>query len=423
MKVLQIMGALLALSLGVAACGGADSSGGGSGGGGDLAKAPGFDGSTISLGVLSPLSGPVAVIGTPLTAGNEVYFDSVNAKGGIAGKYKVKLAQEDTLYETDTTVQKYNKIKNDVTMFTQVLGTPPTLAVLPSLMRDDVTAAPASLDATWVRKPNLVPVGGPYQIQAINGLDYYVNEGGGRGKKICFMGQDDAYGDAGEAGVDAVAEAESFDVVSKQSFKSGDADVTGQIQRLQQANCDAVFLTSIPSDTGTILGTAAKLSFAPRWILQSPAWIGQLAASPLKDYLEKTTWVVAEGPEWGDESVPGMKKMLGDLQKFKPDQKPDYYFSFGYVQGKAIDAVLEKAVELGDLSRKGIQKALQETGTVDFEGLFGNYTYGPSADERKFPTESSVFKVNTSKPISLESIAANYESQTAKSFTISASGE
>ena len=42
------------------------------------------------------------MIGKPLTAGNEVYFDYVNSEGGIAGKYKVELVQEDTQYSPPT---------------------------------------------------------------------------------------------------------------------------------------------------------------------------------------------------------------------------------------------------------------------------------------------------------------------------------
>ncbi|MGI9098731.1 MAG: ABC transporter substrate-binding protein [Solirubrobacteraceae bacterium] len=414
MKVARIVGALLSLSLVLAACGGADNDGG-SGGSGKLATGPGFDGKTITLGILSPLSGPVAVIGEPLTAGNQVFFKALNAKGGIDGKYKVKLDTEDTIYESDTTVQKYNKIKNDVVLFTQMLGTAPTLATLPSLKRDKITAAPASLDAFWVREPNLLPVGGPYQTQAINAIDYYVAEGGGKGKRVCFMGNDDAYGEAGLQGVEFAAKENGFELASTQKLKSGDKDVTGQIQRLARAKCDAVFLTSLPSDTGTILGTAAKLKFAPRWILQSPAWIGPLADSPLKPYLEQTTWVASEGPEWGDRSVPGMKAMLDDIDRIRPEQKPDYYFSFGYVQGQAVESLLKKAVELGDLSREGIQKALREMENVESGGLFGEYDYGPAA-ERKPPVVTTIFKVNTSKPISLEALKRDHTSDAASKF-------
>src|SRR5918997_7109893 len=96
---LAALAAIGALALVGAGCGQDDDEGGG--GGGDSAaveKVPGFDGKTIKLGVLTPLTGPVAVIGEPLTAGNEVYYEAVNKRGGIAGKYQVELVQEDTQY-------------------------------------------------------------------------------------------------------------------------------------------------------------------------------------------------------------------------------------------------------------------------------------------------------------------------------------
>jgi ABC-type branched-subunit amino acid transport system substrate-binding protein len=407
--------ALVALVL--AGCGGAADEGESSDGGeaASLKNVPGFDGTTIKLGVLTPLSGPVAVIGLPLTAGNQVYFESVNADGGIAGKYKVELVQEDTQYSPPKTVQQYNKIKGDVVAFTQVLGTAPTLAVLPQLRSDGMIAAPASLDALWVREENLLPVGGPYQIQAINALDYYVNQADGKGKNVCSFIQDDAYGEAGQAGVDFAADKLGFDVVDTQKFKVGDKDVTGQIQRLQRSKCDAVFLVATPTDAGTIWGTAAKLGFAPRWIGQSPSWIDELGASPLAEYLQKTTWITAEGTEWGDDQVEGMTAMVDRVKQYKPDQDPDYYFSFGYLQGQAMTALLEKAVELGDLSHEGLMKASQELGTVSFDGLSGDYTYGP-AEERNPPRTTTIYEVDPDKPFGLGTLEYQYESDAAKEY-------
>ena len=415
MKRLFWIVALLALVL--AGCGGAADDEGDSGESGEasLAEAPGFDGKTIKLGVLTPLTGPVAVIGKPLTAGNEVYYDYVNSQGGIAGKYKVELVQEDTQYSPPATVQQYNKIKNNVVAFTQVLGTAPTLATLPQLVQDNIIAAPASLDAFWVREPNLLPVGGPYQVQAINALDYYINEGDGKGKNICTMIQDDAYGEAGQSGVEYAAENLGFEVVDTQKFKVGDKDVTGQVQRLQGSKCDAVFLVATPTDAGTIWGTAAKLGYAPRWIGQSPSWIDELGASPLAEYLQQTTWIVAEGSEWGDEQVPGMADMISRVEEFKPDQEPDYYFSFGYLQGIAMTALLEKAVELGDLSREGLMKASEELGTVSFDGLSGDYQYGP-AEERNPSRQSTIYEVQPDKPFGLGTLEYLYESDAAKSY-------
>ena len=414
----RIVWVLAAAVLALTGCGGAADEGSSDSGGegGAPKEVPGFDGKTIKLGVLTPLSGPVAVIGNPLTAGNEVYFDYVNKeKGGIAGKYKVELVQQDTQYAPDKTVQQYNKIKGQVAMFTQVLGTAPTLAVLPQLKRDGMLAAPASLDAFWVREENLLPVGAPYQIQAINSLDYYINEAGGKGKNVCSFIQDDAYGEAGQQGVDFAAEELGFEVADTQKFKAGDKDVTGQVQRLQRSKCDAVFLVATPTDAGTIWGTAAKLGFAPRWIGQSPSWIDELGASPLAPYLQKTTWIAAEGTEWGDDSVEGMKQMVERVDKYKPDQEPDYYFAFGYNQATAVTAVLEKAVELGDLSHEGIMKASEEVGTVSFDGLGGDYEYGPAA-ERNPPRNTTIFEVDPDKPFGLGKLKYDFESEAAAKY-------
>jgi ABC-type branched-subunit amino acid transport system substrate-binding protein len=412
------------LATGITACGGADnnksSNSGGSNAGGAPAVVPGFDGTTIKLGVITPLTGPVAVIGLPLTTGNEVYFDRVNAAGGIAGKYKVELVQEDSQYQPDIAVQKYNKLKSGVVAFTQILGTPSTLAVLPQLKADNIIAAPASLDATWIRQPNLIPVSAPYQIQAINALDYYVNLKNGKGKKICSFIQNDAYGEAGQAGVDFAATKLGFKVATTQKFKVGDKDVTGQVQQLQKNKCDAVWLTATPSDAGTIWGTAAKLGFTPQWIAQSPSYIGALAKSPLGPYMAKFVWIASDGSSWGDTRVPGMVQMIADMKKFKPKQGPDFYVGFGYNQGVAITALLEKAVADGDLSRAGLMKASNELGSVDFQGLTGNYTYGPAA-KRNPPRSTTIFKVRPDKPAGLATQKFNYESPFAKQYVIPAS--
>lgn len=416
MRVLK--GALaMGLALVLAACGGAgndsDEGGGSAGAPGNTA---GFDGKTIKLGVLTPLTGTVAVIGQPLTAGNKVFFEALNAKGGVAGKYKVELVQEDSQYKTDVAVQKYNKIKGDVVAFTQVLGTAPTLAVLPQLKTDKILAAPASLDALWVREENLLPIGGPYQIQAINAMEYYFNDGGGKtSDTICTMIQDDVYGEAGQQGIDFAAEKYGFKVANTQKFKVGTENYAGQIGALAGAKCQVVFLVATPSDAAKVWGTAAQARFAPQWFGQSPSYIGALAKSAVAPYMQQSVLIVAEGTEWGDDSVPGMKTMVADKEKYAPDQEPDYYFAFGYNQARAMAEVLEKAVELGDLSRDGVLKASTELGKVSFDGLFGDYTYG-TADKRNPPRTSTVFGIDPAKPFGLKTVKYNFTSDAAKEF-------
>ena len=420
-----VVSVLGAMALVAAGCGGGDSPGAtgpttGAGGGASLKAAPGFDPATgtIRVGIISALSGPGAAIGKPLTAGNEVFFNKVNAKGGIAGRYKVQFEERDSANEPQKAVAAYNELKGNVALFAQTFGTPSTKALLTSLKADRIVAAPASLDADWVREPNLLPVGSPYQIQAINGLTWYVTEGGGRDKKICALSQDDAYGKAGLEGVDFAASKGGFTVATKQSFTlTKGAEAGAAIQALKDAGCQAVFLTALPSDTAALLGIAARTQFSPQWIAQSPSYIGALAASPLKDYLAATFLVASDGTEWGDQTVPGMRDMIADIAQLKPDQQPDYYFAFGYNQAHAVVQVLEKAVQLGDMSRAGILRATEEVGTLTFGGLTGDYEYGKAAD-RVFPRETTLFKVDPAKPVGLAVVKKSFTTDPARAFEI-----
>jgi ABC-type branched-subunit amino acid transport system substrate-binding protein len=401
----------LAASLFALACSGADSKGGGG-----LSAAAGFDGDTISVGVLTPMSDAVAVIGIPLTSGNEAYFASLNDRGGVAGKYPVKVIQEDITYANpSSSVQKYNKIKDQVVLFVQLLGTDHVHGLLPLLNEDSIVASPATLDAEWIAQPNLVPIGAPYQVLAINALDYYINEAGGRGKKICSMALATGYGEAGLEGLAAASAALGFPVASQARFKQGDQEFVAQVTQLKNAHCDAVLLVSLPSETGKIMGAASQLDFKPRWIMLSPGWLGALANSPAAPYMEQHLWIAMDGPQWGDTTVAGMVTMVADMAKYKPQQKPDFFFEFGYLQGRAIHAVLEKAVALGDLSRAGVLRAMAEVGTVSNDGLADDYGYGPPAS-RQPARSSGVFKVNPRLPYGVELVKGKIRSATAASF-------
>src|SRR3546814_748461 len=274
MKWFRALALLLALVLTAAACGGSSdddddnadadadettTDDGGDDGGeepaGDPEPTAGFDGETIRLGVITPTSGSVALIGNPLTAGNQAYFDYVNEElGGVAGKYQIELEVRDSGYDPTKAVQEYAAIKDDVAMIAQLLGTPIVNAVLEQLESDDILASPASLDSFWVREPNLVPLGGPYQTQAMNGLYWYVTDGGGEGKKVCSLIQDDPYGEAGQEGLEFAAENLDIELGVTARFPAppAAADFTAPIGQLQGEDCEMVFMVATPTSTGEI---------------------------------------------------------------------------------------------------------------------------------------------------------------------------
>jgi ABC-type branched-subunit amino acid transport system substrate-binding protein len=383
----------------------------------DLPAAPGFDpvANTIHVGVISPVSGPEAVVGKPLVAGLETWFDYVNSTGGIAGRYQVKLDEQDSQYKPDVAVSAYNKIKGGDVLIAQLQGTAETKAVLPLLRQDGIVAAPADLSADWVHDPNLLPVGAPYQVQMINAASYANIDLGLAGKPFCSLIQHDSYGLAGEAGVEFAANLLHYSVQTVATYEVGATDLTAQIQQLKSKSCAVVFLVSTPDITAAALGAASDAGFSPQWLGTSPSYSADLVATPLKDYLVAHYKVVSEGPQWGDRSTKGEADMLDRQAQFKPDQQPDYYFTFGYYQAWAVTQILEKAASLHDLSRSGIVNAMLNAGTLSFDGLSGDYRYGSPAD-RNPARENSIFQVDPVEPAGLKKVKGPFVSDEARAF-------
>lgn len=378
------------LTLVIAGCA---SSGGGNSGG--IKTGPGVDAAkkTIDLGILTPLSGPVAApIGLPLTRGIEVFFDDINANGGIDG-FHVNLVEKDSKYDTQEQVVQYNAIHNQVAMIAESLGTPTTFAIKDQANKDNMLVAAATLSSDLARETHLILLGTPYRLQVENAFDYVVNKLGDKAPKTGIIYQNDDYGQDGLTGYQESITAYGLQDVGQKSFNAGDKDVSAQVLALKAAGAKYVFLTSTPTDTATIIGTAAQVGFFPQWILQSPAFSTLLLGVPALVPLLSKAWVVGQGATWGDTSKPGMKQMLDDIAKYatNPAQGPDGFFEFGYTEAKIVYAILKKAADSNDLSREGIYKAYQSIGTIDLGGLYPTAHYGSSGNPNdRVPTRDNV---------------------------------
>lgn len=394
----------------------ANSSSGNTGNGTTLKTDHGVDtaNKTITLGIISPYSGPVAApIGDPLAKGVEVFFDHVNDNGGING-YKVKFLEEDSQYNPQIAVQLYNKIHNQVLMIADSLGTPPTEAINPLATADHMLVSAATLASSLARQKYIVLVGTPYRLQVENAFDYVVNTLGIKSPKTGIIYQNDEYGQDGLAGYKEAITAYGLNDVGQASYAATDTDFTAQVSQMKAAGAKYVFLTTLPTVTATIVGTAAKLGYFPQFILQSPAWsnllLGVTALKPLFTKL----WLVGQGATWGDTSKPGMAQMLQDVQKYAPSQQPDGYFEFGYTESYITYAILKKAMANNDLTRDGLFKAFDSLGSVDLGGLYPSVTYGSSPDQRVPTRDSVVYQIDPTQPNDVKPLTGDFTGSAAK---------
>ncbi|QFG22173.1 ABC transporter substrate-binding protein [Actinomadura sp. WMMB 499] len=413
--------ALTAAALVLTGCGRDDSGSGGKGKAGEPAKVPGFDGSTIKLGALVPQSGPVKVVGDPILAGNRAFWEALNAKGGIAGKYKVELDVRDNKYTPQETVIQYGAIKNQVVAFQQILGTAPLQGVQAQLARDGGFSFAGTLDAIWHKDPHLLALFAPYQIQAANGISYYVNEMGGKGKPVCTLTADNSFGNAGLDGAAHAAKELGITYKAQAKFTSGQSDFGSQVDQLKKAGCAAVWLGAVPSDTAAILAKAAQNGFDTQWIGTAVSYSASFAGTALAPYLEKNFIAAIEGVAWGDRSVPEMKLFTDAIAKYAPQQKPDHQALSAWLQASALSQILTKAVELGDLSKPGILAAAAATKTINMGGIVKDQKYGTPA-EREPSRYTTMFKITpetlaTNAGLAvLAPNAVNFSSPAAKSY-------
>ncbi|HEU5370016.1 MAG TPA: ABC transporter substrate-binding protein [Ktedonobacterales bacterium] len=401
---LRVAAALTIVCLFIAGCG----NGGGSGA---IKAGPGVDltKKTITLGVLTPLSGPVAApIGIPLTKGIETYFDAVNANGGVDG-FQIKLVEKDSQYNPQLQVEAYNEIHNQVLMLAESLGSPTTSAIKDLATRDQMLVSAATLDSYLAREKYMVMVGTPYRLQVENAFDYVVNKLGVQNPKTGIIYQDDAYGQDGLTGYKEAVTAYHLNDVGQATYEATDTTFTAPVSQMKAAGAQYVFLTAIPTAAAGIIGTAHALGYDPHWILQSPAFATGLMAVPgLNQLLEAEAWVVGQGALWGDRSQPGMAEMLDNIAKYAPGQQPDGYFQFCYTEAKITYAILKKAADNKDLTRAGLLTAFDSLKQVDLGGLLPPVTYGSASNDRVPSRDSRIYAIDPTQPGDVKDLSGDF---------------
>jgi len=326
----------------------------------------------------------------------------------------VKFLEEDSQYNAQVAVQKYNQIHNQILMIADSLGTPPTEAINPLATADHMLVSAATLASSLARQKYIILVGTPYRLQVENAFDYVVNTLNIKNPATGIIYQNDEYGQDGLTGYNEAKTAYQLNDVAQASYAPTDKDFTSQVSLMKAKGAKYVFLSALPLVTATIVGTAAKLGYFPQFILQSPAWANGLLAVPqLKPLLTKL-WVVGQGATWGDTSKPGMAQLVQDVQKYAPTQQPDGYFEFGYTESYITYAILKKAMANNDITRDGLFNAFNSLGSVDLGGLYPSVTYGSSPDQRVPTRDNVVFQIDPTQPNDVKALTGDFTGTAAK---------
>ncbi|OZB78627.1 MAG: hypothetical protein B7X41_19935 [Microbacterium sp. 14-71-5] len=188
----------------------------------------------------------------------------------------------------------------------------------------------------------------------------------------------------------------------KTEFAPTDTAFTAQIQTLKTAKCDLVVFGGANGNVPNVVAAATQLDYAPIWETEFFSIAQSFKDTDIATYLKDNFVITGLAGDLDDTSIEGIKLLTDKLGK-----TPTMQNVYGFMQAITATTILEKAVQLGDLSGPGLMEAMDGLGKIDYLGLNGDMTYGPVA-KRLQPDTSSIFSYDPTAPGSLKALTAQY---------------
>ncbi len=357
--------ALVASAALLAASGACTSGTSGANNGGAAPLDPGLTDNSIVLGVTTPLSGPAAAGYSKISAAAKAYFAYINAKfNGVNGRH-IDYEIKDDGYNPATTNTVTRELVEQKNIFAMdnALGTPTHTNVVQYLNTKQVPDLfVASGSKTWnqpTKYPYTFGVQTDYTTEGkIFGSYIKANFAG---KKVCFLGQNDDFGDDSLAGVEKGL---GSSVVDKEQYAVATPNVGPQVGKLKAAGCEIVVLATIPPFTALTIGTAAALAFKPQWVVSGVgADYATVAASLKGDPNHLLDGMISDGylPSVNAADDPWIKYFKSVNAAYNNNASWDGQVLYGMAVAWLTVQALTKAGK--DLSRKSLISAL-ESGTL-----------------------------------------------------------
>ena len=249
-------------ALGLVGCGGNGGNGGGS------------DDGTIKVGIMGPHSGDNAQYGLACLNGAQLYFDQLNADGGINGK-EIKTFVYDEKGDATEAVNAYNSlVQNDgVTGIVGDVTTIPSIAVAQASVADNMPCVTPSATAadvvTYGTNTFRACVTDP--VQGVVMADFAAKQGYKNVATLYKTGDD--YNEGVNKAFCEEAEAQGITITTQESYSDGDVDFNTQITNILATNPDAILLPNYYNEDGMIV-TQARQQGYDKVFLGVDGWSG-----------------------------------------------------------------------------------------------------------------------------------------------------
>ena len=346
-----------------------------------LAPAPGDAQAPIKIGVIEPLSGPVAASGNYVRMGAEIARDWINARGGVNGR-KIELLIEDNKSDPKEAASAAEKliVRDKVPAIMGAWGSSMTLAAMPKLEEYGVPMVVETSSASSVTKrgnPWVFRISPPSEMEAL-GLEQYVDKLGV--KKADFLAVNTDWGRGAIQAFGDMLKKHGVQVGAAEFMEQSATDMNAQLTKIKGTGGDTLFLTTAVEQITLVLRQGQEQRLSRKVVTTGGS------SSPTQ--LIKQAGAAAEGSyhivffmPWFPEAMPDGKLAKAFVDEWNKRGHPFEGLTEGFRGHDGIATIVEAVKLAGKDEPKAVRDALWK---VSFTGLNGPIKFekdGPAGKE------------------------------------------
>jgi ABC-type branched-subunit amino acid transport system substrate-binding protein len=326
----------------------------------------------VVFGQATALEGPASALGQGMKTGLEAAFAEINKAGGVKGR-KLELKSVDDGYEPTKSIEAVKKLLDEDKVFAiaGAVGTPTAAATLPIATAAGAPFIGAFTGAEMLRepyKPLVMNVRASYFQETEAMVEHLTKDLGAT--KIAIMYQDDAFGQAGLAGVKRALDKRQMQLAGEGTFERNTVAVKSALLAIKKADPQAVIMISPYKPAAEFIKLARQIKFDTTFV--NISFVGSDALAKELGPAGAGVVVTQVVPFPKDTSIPVVARYQAALKATAPDAQPGFISLEGYLVGRAIASALEKVN--GDLTRAALMEAVQKAGSFDLGGVKLGYS-------------------------------------------------
>lgn len=330
--------------------------------------------SDIVIGQVAPLSGVLASTGRQMVVGGKIYFDHINATGGVHGR-KIRVLVVDDGYKVDETVRLTKELlaRPEVVALYGFAGT----ANVGKLLTDGVLdQGGAALVAPYTGGESLRNPFNPWIFHLRAGYadeaEHMVQQVTTLGmRRIAVMYQDDGFGKAGLEGVQKALAKRDLKLSAGAPYERNTDKVDEAVKQITASDAQAVIMISVNRSTSAFVrryresGGGAQLYNIS---VVDPAEIVKLAG--LKNAHGLGISQVVPYPY--TPNLPAIREYQALLKKYAPNELINYTSFEQFLGAKVLVEALRRAGP--GPTRARVVKALESITQFDLGGITVKYS-------------------------------------------------